>query len=95
MGDSSAGEGVGTVVGREDAVAPAAGQEDQELDSVIDGSDLLGEEDDLDDAEEADDDLADATDDDDDDDDAELAADADEPTRTKTKTTPKKAKRTI
>ena len=73
MGDSSAGEGVGTVVGREDAVAPAAGQEDQELDSVIDGSDLLGEEDDLDDAEEADDDLADETDDDD----AELADAAD------------------
>ena len=76
MGDSSAGEGVGTVVGREDAVAPAAGQEDQELDSVIDGSDLLGEEDDLDDVDESDDDLADATDDDDDDEDDELTDDA-------------------
>jgi spoIIIJ-associated protein len=41
-------------------VAPAAGQEDQELDSVINGSDLLGGEDDVD---EADDDLADEADD--------------------------------
>jgi spoIIIJ-associated protein len=47
-------------------VAPAAGQDDQELDIVIDGSDLLGEEDDLDDV---DDELADEADDDDDDDD--------------------------
>ena len=66
MGGSSVGEGVGTVVGREDAVAPAAGQDDQELDIVIDGNDLLGEEDDLDDV---DDELADEADDDDDDDD--------------------------
>jgi spoIIIJ-associated protein len=56
------------VVGREDAVAPAAGQDDQELDIVIDGNDLLGEEDDLDDV---DDELADEADDDDDDDDDE------------------------
>ena len=62
MGDNSAGEGVGTVVGREDAVAPAAGQEDQELDSVINGSDLLGEEDDLDEVDESDEDLADEAD---------------------------------
>ena len=76
MGGSSAGEGVGTVVGREDAVAPAAGQEDQELDSVINGSDLLGEEDDLDEAEESDDDLVDEADDEDEDD--ELVDEADE-----------------
>ncbi len=56
------------MVGREDAVAPAAGQDDQELDIVIDGNDLLGEEDDLDDV---DDELADEADDDDDDDDDE------------------------
>jgi spoIIIJ-associated protein len=49
-------------------VAPAAGQDDQELDIVIDGNDLLGEEDDLDDV---DDELADEADDDDDDDDDE------------------------
>ena len=61
MGGSSAGEGVGTVVGREDAVAPAAGQEDQELDSVINGNDLLGEDDDLVEVEDSDDDLADET----------------------------------
>ena len=41
-------------------MAPAAGQEDQELDSVIDGNDLLGEDDDLDDV---DDELADEADD--------------------------------
>ena len=74
MGGSSAGEGVGTVVGREDAVAPAAGQEDQELDSVINGSDLLGEEDDLDDA----DDLVDEPDDEAEDEDDELADEADD-----------------
>jgi spoIIIJ-associated protein len=78
VGDSSAGEGVGTVVGREDAVAPAAGQEDQELDSVINGSDLLGEEDDLDDVDETDDDLADEDDDEDEDEDDEIADEADE-----------------
>ena len=76
MGDSSAGEGVGTVVGREDAVAPAAVQEDQELDSVINGSDLLGEEDDLEDVDESDDDLADEADEDDEED--ELADEADD-----------------
>jgi len=49
------------VVGREEAVAPAAGPEDQELDSVINGNDLLGEDDDLVEVEveDADDDLAD------------------------------------
>ena len=49
------------MVGREDAVAPAAGPEDQELDSVINGNDLLGEDDDLVEVEveDADDDLAD------------------------------------
>jgi len=77
VGDGSGVEGVGTVVGREDAVASAAGPEDQELDSVINGSDLLGEEDDLD---EADDDLTDEADDleaddEDDEDDVEAAAD--------------------
>ena len=60
MGDSP-GEGFGTVVGREDAVAPAAGPEDQELDSVINGNDLLGEDDDLVVVEDSDDDLADET----------------------------------
>jgi spoIIIJ-associated protein len=69
VGDSS-GEGVGTVVGREDAVAPAAGPEDQELDSVINGSDLLGEEDDLEDVDDVDEsDEADEDEDDDEDDD--------------------------
>jgi spoIIIJ-associated protein len=60
VGDSP-GEGFGTVVGREDAVAPAAGPEDQELDSVINGNDLLGEDDDLVVVEDSDDDLADET----------------------------------
>ena len=60
MGDSP-GEGFGTVVGREEAVAPAAGPEDQELDSVINGNDLLGEDDDLVVVEDSDDDLADET----------------------------------
>jgi spoIIIJ-associated protein len=70
------------VVGREDAVAPAAGQEDQELDSVINGSDLLGEEDGLDDVDESDGDVADDADDADDEDDEaeddELADEADD-----------------
>ena len=47
------------MVGREEAVAPAAGPEDQELDSVINGNDLLGEDDDLVEVEDSDDDLAD------------------------------------
>jgi spoIIIJ-associated protein len=79
VGDGSGVEGVDTVVGREDAVAPAAGPEDQELDSVINGSDLLSEEDDLD-VDETDDDLADEADDleaDDEDEDDELADEAD------------------
>jgi spoIIIJ-associated protein len=58
VGDSP-GEGFGTVVGREEAVAPAAGPEDQELDSVINGNDLLGEDDDLIEVEDSDDDLTD------------------------------------
>jgi spoIIIJ-associated protein len=58
VGDSP-GEGFGTVAGREEAVAPAAGPEDQELDSVINGNDLLGEDDDLVEVEDSDDDLAD------------------------------------
>jgi len=58
VGDSP-GEGFGTVAGHEDAVAPAAGPEDQELDSVINGNDLLGEDDDLVVVEDSDDDLAD------------------------------------
>jgi len=61
VGDSP-GEGFGTVVGREEAVAPAAGPEDQELDSVINGNDLLGEDDDLVVVEDSDDDLADEAD---------------------------------
>jgi spoIIIJ-associated protein len=61
VGDSP-GEGFGTVVGREEAVAPAAGPEDQELDSVINGNDLLGEDDDLIEVEDSDDDLADEAD---------------------------------
>jgi spoIIIJ-associated protein len=43
-------------------VAPAAGPEDQELDSVINGNDLLGEDDDLVVVEDSDDDLADEAD---------------------------------
>jgi spoIIIJ-associated protein len=78
VGDNSAGEGVGTVVGREDAVAPAAGQEDQELDSVINGSDLLGEEDDLDEVDESDEELADEADVEDEDEDDELVDEADD-----------------
>ena len=58
MGDSP-GEGFGTVVGREEAVAAAAGPEDQELDSVINGNDLLGEDEDLVEVEDSDADLAD------------------------------------
>jgi spoIIIJ-associated protein len=50
------------VVGREEAVAPAAGPEDQELDSVINGNDLLGEDDDLVEVEDADEDLTDEAD---------------------------------
>ena len=50
------------MVGREEAVAPAAGPEDQELDSVINGNDLLGEDDDLIEVEDSDDDLADEAD---------------------------------
>jgi spoIIIJ-associated protein len=61
VGDSP-GEGFGTVVGREDAATPAAGPEDQELDSVINGNDLLGEDDDLVVVEDSDDDLADEAD---------------------------------
>jgi spoIIIJ-associated protein len=61
VGDSP-GEGFGTVVGREEAVAPAAGPEDQELDSVINGNDLLGEDDDLVVVEDSDDDLVDEAD---------------------------------
>ena len=60
MGDGS-GEGFGTVVGREEAVAPAAGPEDQELDSVINGNDLLDEDDDLVVVEDSEDDSADET----------------------------------
>jgi spoIIIJ-associated protein len=58
VGDSP-GEGFGTAVGREEAVAPAAGPEDQELDSVINGNDLLGEDDDLVEVEDSEDDPAD------------------------------------
>jgi spoIIIJ-associated protein len=58
-------------------VAPAAGQEDQELDSVINGSDLLGEEDDLD-VDESDDILADEADGEDEDDELVDEADDDE-----------------
>ena len=47
------------MVGREEAVAPAAGPEDQELDSVINGNDLLGEDDDLVEVEDSEDDPAD------------------------------------
>jgi spoIIIJ-associated protein len=46
VGDSP-GEGFSTVVGPEGAVAPAARQEDQELDDVVTGNDLLDEDDDL------------------------------------------------
>jgi len=49
------GEGFGTVVGPEEAVAAAAGPEEQELDSVINGNDLLGEDDDLDEIDEVED----------------------------------------
>jgi spoIIIJ-associated protein len=68
------------VAGREDAVTAAAGQGDQELDSVINGSDLLGEDDDLDDVDESDDDLVDEADDEDEDEDEddELTDEADD-----------------
>ncbi len=71
MGDSPE-EGVGTVVGSDEALVSADGPEDQEFD-VVNGSDLLDSGDDLDDAVEdvADDDLAEDDDDDLDDDDDE------------------------
>jgi spoIIIJ-associated protein len=92
VGDSSGGEGVGTVVSRKEAVAPAAGPEDQELDSVINGSELIGEADDLvdvdeddlvdetndEEAEGADGDLADEAEDDEDEDEDEDDEDEDE-----------------
>jgi spoIIIJ-associated protein len=76
------GEGFGTVVGPEGAVAPAARQEDQELNDVITGNDLLDEDDDLeedldnevenpDDADLSDEADEDGVGDDDDDDDAD------------------------
>jgi spoIIIJ-associated protein len=81
VGDSP-GEGFSTVVGPEGAVAPAARQEDQELDDVVTGNDLLDEDDDLDEAvddeiEDADDgDLSDEVDEDEaDEDDAEADED--------------------
>jgi spoIIIJ-associated protein len=87
VGDSP-GEGFSTVVGPEGAVAPAARQEDQELDDVVTGNDLLDEDDDLDEAvddeiEDADDgDLSDEVDeadaDEDEDEDDEDGAEADE-----------------
>lgn len=46
MGDSP-GKGFGTVVSPEGAVAPAAHQEEQELDDVVTGNDLLDSDDDL------------------------------------------------
>jgi spoIIIJ-associated protein len=81
------GEGFSTVVGPEGAVAPAARQEDQELDDVVTGNDLLDEDDDLDETlddgiEDADgSDLADEVDEDDadeDDEDDEDEAEGDE-----------------
>jgi spoIIIJ-associated protein len=72
------------VVGPEGAVAPAARQEDQELDDVVTGNDLLDEDDDLDETlddgiEDADgSDLSDEVDEDDADEDDEDDADEDE-----------------
>jgi spoIIIJ-associated protein len=60
------GEGFGTVVGPEEALAPVAGVEEQELDSVVDDEDVVG--DDLN--EEEDEDL----DEDDEDDDVDLSS---------------------
>ena len=57
------------MVGPEGAVAPAARQEDQELDDVVTGNDLLDEDDDLD--ETLDDEVEDAEDAEDDDDEDE------------------------
>jgi spoIIIJ-associated protein len=80
------GEGFGTVVGPEGAVAPSARAEEQELDDVVTGNDLLDSGDDLDEdlddeaagAEEAEDgDLADEAEDDED---AEGDEDEDEDT---------------
>ena len=85
MGDGP-GEGFGTVVGPEGAVAPSARAEEQELDDVVTGNDLLDSGDDLDEdlddeaagAEEAEDgDLADEAEDDED---AEGDEDEDEDT---------------
>jgi spoIIIJ-associated protein len=72
VGDSP-GEGFGTVVGPEGAVAPAARPADQELNDVITGNDLLDEDNDLDEGldevEDADgDDLSDEVDEDEDED---------------------------
>ena len=79
MGDTP-GEGFGTVVGHEGAVAPAAHTEEQELDDVVTGNDLLDSDDELDeeieDAEGAD--LADEADDEaDDDEEGDEEGDAD------------------
>jgi spoIIIJ-associated protein len=72
-------KGVGTVVGSDEAVVSADGPEDQELDGVVNGDDLLDPDDDLDDTveDDADDELdeddldADGDDDDEDDEDAD------------------------
>jgi spoIIIJ-associated protein len=94
MGDGP-GEGFGTVVGPEGAIAPSASQEEQELDDVVTGNDLLDSGDDLDEdlddeaeetegdalSDEADEDAGDDdSGDDDDDDDAEGDEDEDEDT---------------
>ncbi len=82
MGDSP-GEGFGTVVGPEGAVAPAAHQEEQELDDVVTGNDLLDSDDDLDEEVEVTDggDLSDEADEDDADaDDDEAEGDEDDDT---------------
>ena len=71
MGDGP-GEGFGTVVGPEGAVAPAARQEEQELDDVVTGNDLLDSGDDLDE------DLDDETEDTDVSDEADEEDEADE-----------------
>jgi spoIIIJ-associated protein len=83
------GEGFGTVVGPEGAVAPSARAEEQELDDVVTGNDLLDSGDDLDEdlddeaagAEETEDgDLVDEADEAEDDEDAEGDEDEDEDT---------------
>jgi spoIIIJ-associated protein len=68
------GKGFGTVIGPDDAMAPDAGLDEQELDSVVDEDDMI--DDDVDDVEDVD--VDDVDDDEDDEDDEEVDEDEDD-----------------